>query len=119
VTTEQIDWPAWFAWKLKREQGARRREPFLKEENYSKEFDSVSGGLMSVTVDLPKYRDQPKVNGLMVSTQQRVWDAMDWLSLQYSAGADVQQIATVWPHALEWAEEYAEFSHRFNPLLSG
>ena len=114
MTTEQIDWPAWFAWKLKREQDARRREPFLKEESYSKEFDSISGGLMSVTVDLPKYRDQPKVNGLMVSTRRRVWDAMDWLSLQYSAGADVAQIATVWPHALEWAEEYAEFSHRFN-----
>lgn len=50
----------------------------------------------------------------MVSTQQRLWDTMDWLSLQYSAGAELAQLATVWPHALAWAEEYADFSHRFN-----
>jgi hypothetical protein len=34
--------------------------------------------------------------------------------LQYSAGANVQEIATAWPHVLDWAEDYAEFSHRFN-----
>lgn len=114
MTTEPFDWPAWFAWKLNADQLGARREPLLQSENYAKRFDKLVGGIAMVTTDLPKYRDQPKVNGLMVSTQQRLWDSMNWLSLQYSAGANVAQIGTAWPHALAWAEEYAEFSHRFN-----
>lgn len=42
----------------------------------------------------------------MTSTRRRLWSTLDWMSLQYSAGASVQQWAEVWPHALEWAEEY-------------
>ncbi len=115
MTTEQISWPMWLAWKIEAGKlSAARREPFLQAENYTKVFDSIVGRLAMITTDLPKYRDQPKVNGLMVSTRRRVWDVMDWLSLQYSAGGGVEQIATAWPYALEWAEEYAEFSHRFN-----
>jgi len=114
MPSEQIDWPKWFAWQIKGEQFKVRREPFLQADNYEDRFEKLAGGLFMVTSDIPKHRDQPKVNGLMVSTRRRVWDVLNWLSLQYSAGADVEQIATVWPHALEWAEEYAEFSHRFN-----
>lgn len=114
MTPQDIDWPAWFAWKLKGEQLASQREPYLTPENYSEEFDLIAGRLYMITTDLPKHRDQPKVNGLMVSTRRRLWDTLDWLSLQYSAGAGIEQMAKVWPHALAWAEEYADFSHRFN-----
>jgi len=114
MNSSSIDWPVWFAWKLKPEQLERRREPFLQAGNYATEFDSVVGGLYMVTTDLPKYRDQPKADGLMVSTRRRLWDVLDWLSLQYSAGADVGQITTVWPHALDWAKEFGEFHERYH-----
>ena len=111
---KSIDWQHWIDWKRSSEQLDLRRENLLTKDGYPKRFDTLIGGLISITSDLPKYLDQPKVNGLMVSTQQRLWDAMNWLSLQYSAGADVAQIAEIWPHALDWAEEYAGFSRRFN-----
>jgi hypothetical protein len=114
MTTQDIHWPSWFAWKVKNADFEARREPHLTAENYSVRFDTIGGGMYTVTIDLPKYRLQPKVNGLMVSTQQRVWDVLNWQSLQYSAGADIDQMRQAWPHALRWAEEYAEFSHRFN-----
>lgn len=114
MTPQQIDLPTWLSWKLTAERLTKYREPLLQSENYLSEFDTLAGGMYMITTDLPKYKDQPKVNGLMVSTQQRLWDAMNWLSLQYSAGSDIGQIATVWLHALTWAEEYAGFSHRFN-----
>lgn len=114
MTLQPIDIPTWFSWKRTAEQITSRREPLLQPENYAERFDKLAGGMYMITTDLPKYKDQPKVNGLMVSTQQRLWDAMNWLSLQYSAGAEIELLGTVWPHALTWAEEYAEFSHRFN-----
>jgi hypothetical protein len=110
----QIDWQRWIAWKRSAEQLKERREHLLDTAKYAAEFEDVIGGLLSVTADLPKHLDQPKVNGLMVSTRRRLWDVMNWLSLQYSAGAEVSQMAEVWPHALAWAEEYAGFSQRFN-----
>lgn len=109
-----IDWPTWFAWKLTPERLQSRREQFLQLENYNSEFDSLVGGIYMVTTDLPKYRDQPDTSGLMVSTRRRLWDTMDWLSLQYSAGANVEQIAAVWPYALAWAEEYGSFHERYH-----
>lgn len=114
MTLQPIDISTWFSWKRTAEQLASRREPLLQPENYAERFDKLAGGMYMITTDLPRYKDQPKVNGLMVSTRRRLWDAMDWLSLQYSAGADIELLGTVWPHALTWAEEYAEFSHRFN-----
>lgn len=114
MTTHDIDWRSWFAWKVKGESFESRREPHLTAANYSERFDTIGGGMYMVSTDLPKHQHQPKVNGLMVSTQQRVWDVLNWLSLQYSVGADIDQLRQAWPHALRWAEEYAEFSHRFN-----
>jgi hypothetical protein len=113
MTAHDIEWRSWFAWKVKGESFASRREPHLTFENYSVEFDTAVGRLYMVTSDIPKHRNA-KINGLMVSTRRRLWDSQDWLSLQYSVGADIDQIRQVWPHALQWAEEYAEFSHRFN-----
>ena len=109
MNSSSIDWAVWLAWKLRPEQLAKRREPFLQTENYAAEFDSLAGGMMSVTTDLPQYSGSSNPSDLSISTQQRLWDVFDWLALQYSAGADVAQIAAVWPQALDWAEEYGEF----------
>lgn len=109
----EIDWQNWFTWKASKDDFGTRREPLLTYENYSIEFDLACGRLYMITTDLPKHRNG-KVNGLVVSTRRRLWDALDWMSLQYSVGASVDELDLVWPHVLTWAEEYAEFSHRFN-----
>ncbi|HZF98648.1 MAG TPA: PoNe immunity protein domain-containing protein [Pseudoxanthomonas sp.] len=67
-----------------------------------------------VTTDLPKHLAKSKPGGLMTSTRRRLWDVLDWLSIQYSAGAPVAQLAEVWPYALAWAEEYAGFHEAYH-----
>ena len=64
---------------------------------------------------------EPGVDALFVATQQRLWDVMNWLCLQYSAGAPVEQIREVWPYAMRWAEEYAMFheAHHLDPHNKG
>lgn len=116
-----IDWKDWLSWKLSSDELKSCREPLLQSENYISEFSSLIDGIYMITTELPQYRDQPDSSGLMVSTRRRLWDAMDWLSLQYSAGANVKQIAVVWPHALTWAEEYGAFheSYHRSPKAEG
>jgi hypothetical protein len=62
-------------------------------------FDDFMGRLHMITTDLPKHRERSKPSGLMTSTNQRLWDALDWTNLQYSAGAPVEQLVEVWPYA--------------------
>ena len=109
-----IDWSRWFSWKCSAEQLEKRREPFLNSESYAIELDDIAGRFYTITNDIPKYLGKSKPGDFAVSTRRRLWDAMNWLSLQYSAGADVVQIAEVWPHALSWAEEYAGFHEQYH-----
>jgi len=80
--------------------------------------------------DLPRIRKittkvptqiEPGVDALFVATRRRLWDTMNWLCLQYSAGAPVEQIREVWPYAMRWAEEYAMFheAHHLDPQNLG
>jgi len=114
VQSNEINWQTWISSKCSTEQLDLRRDPLLNPEMYCRRFDKLLGGIHMVTHDLPKHLDQPKVNGLMVSTRRRLWSVLDWLNLQYSAGSRVALFSEVWPHALAWAEEYAGFSFRFN-----
>lgn len=101
------DWQQWFAWKVSEADFDRRREPYLRYATYPQLFDEHLGGVAMVTTDLPKHMLKARAGGLMTSTRRRLWSTLDWMSLQYSAGASVQQWAEVWPHVLEWAEEYS------------
>jgi len=67
-----------------------------------------------VTLDLPKRAAKARKGGLMMSTEQRLWDTLDWISMQYSAGATVEQMAEIWPYALRWAEEYGCFAAAYD-----
>jgi len=100
------DWKYWNSWKIPEPAFDGRREPYLKLDVYQSLFKDFLGGIAMVTTDLPKYADRARKGGMTMSTQQRLWSTLDWMSLQYSAGAPAQQLAEVWPYALEWAEEY-------------
>ncbi|MBO4120780.1 DUF1911 domain-containing protein [Cupriavidus gilardii] len=108
MTERQPDWQDWFGQKITQHQFERnKREPYFRFKTYDKRFNDKLGGLATVTVDLPKATARRKVGALTMATQQRLWDVLDWMSMQYSAGTDVQCVARVWPFALEWALEYA------------
>lgn len=114
MTLPMPDWQQWFAWKIPEAAFAQRREPYLQFAMYRQRFDQHLDGIEMVTTDLPRYLDRARKGGLMTSTRRRLWSAMDWMSLQYSAGAPVAQLAEVWPHALEWAEEYGRFHEAYH-----
>jgi hypothetical protein len=82
--------------------------------------EDLGPGIKKVTSKVPQ-QIEPGVDALFVATQQRLWDAMNWLCLQYCAGAPVDQIREVWPYAMRWAEEYAMFheAHHLDPHNKG
>ena len=77
-------------------------------------------GIRKVTGKVPP-QIEPGVDALFIATQQRLWSTMNWLCLQYSAGAPVEQIREVWPYVMRWAEEYAMFheAHHLDPHNKG
>ncbi|WP_312738898.1 PoNe immunity protein domain-containing protein [Stenotrophomonas sp.] len=114
MTLPMPDWKHWNHWKISETAFDARREPYLRHEMYASRFADKLGGIAMVTTDLPKYADRARKGGMMMSTQQRLWSTLDWISLQYSAGAPVQQLADIWPYALEWAEEYGRFDAAYD-----
>ena len=72
------DWPRWFSWKISAADFEQRREPYVLYKNYPERFDDFMGRMHMITTDLPRYRGRSKPGGLMHSTNQRLWDALDW-----------------------------------------
>ena len=86
----------------------------MRHSVYSLRFGNKLAGLAMVTTDLPKHVAKARKGGLMTSTRRRLWDTLDWMSMQYSAGAPVEQLAEIWPYSLEWAEEYGRFDKAYD-----
>ncbi|WP_448134974.1 PoNe immunity protein domain-containing protein [Stenotrophomonas rhizophila] len=108
------DWQRWFSWKIDDAKFALKREPYLNYETYAERFEVKIDGIEMVTTDLPRFIAKARPGGLMTSTRRRLWDTLDWMSFQYSAGAPVSQLAEVWPYALDWAEEYGDFHEKYH-----
>ncbi|WP_454726750.1 MULTISPECIES: PoNe immunity protein domain-containing protein [Cupriavidus] len=109
-----IDWTRWAAWHIPASRFEQRREPYLLHATYERRTNHKLSGMAMVTADLPKYAAKAKPGDLMISTRRRLWDVLDWLSLQYSAGAPAELFGEVWPYALVWAEEYAGFHEAYH-----
>jgi hypothetical protein len=108
------DWKLWAGWVASEEIFSAKREPYFRYQTYVPLFKEHLGGIAMVTTDLPKHLAKARKCGLMTSTRRRLWDTLDWMSMQYSAGAPVEQLAEIWPYALEWAEEYAKFDKAYD-----
>jgi len=113
-TLPPIDWQRWAGWQVPAACFEQRREPYLRYAMYKHLSDDNLGGMAMITTDLPKHAAKAKPGGLRTSTRRRLWDVLDWLSLQYSAGAPVELFAEVWPYALAWAEEYSDFHQAYH-----
>ncbi|RNF81417.1 PoNe immunity protein domain-containing protein [Montanilutibacter psychrotolerans] len=114
MTISTVDWPRWFTWKLKGSHFDQRREPHMRYATYESQFSETLNGIAMVTTELPKHVAKARPGGLMTSTRRRLWDTLDWMSMQYSAGAPVEQLIEVWPHAMDWAEEYGRFHEAYH-----
>jgi len=116
-----VDWERWASWQVPVEQvRANRREPYLDAAMYVDLLSDDLPGIRKVTSKVPA-QIEPGVDALFTATEQRLWDTMNWLCLQYSVGAPVEQIREVWPYAMRWAEEYAMFheAHHLDPHNQG
>ncbi|WP_117311927.1 PoNe immunity protein domain-containing protein [Stenotrophomonas sp. G4] len=111
---ESPDWKKWMARRVSEDGFEHRREPNQRYGTYLAQFKDTVSGIAMVTLDLPKHAAKARKSGLMMSTQQRLWDTLDFMSLQYSAGAPIDQLAEIWPYAMQWAEEYGSFDKAYD-----
>lgn len=107
--TNDFDWNKFIIYKVNDPKQYRQKN-FLLEENYINEFDRFIKRLQKVT-------NQVKENPQKIwafSTGSRLSAVLDFLSLQYTAGAPVQQIKELWPIIFEWLQEYANYHDQYN-----
>lgn len=91
------------------------RDNYLLQEDYHENFDELINGLYSVTDGFCQYKNDSKFGiGCIASGRRRIIDALDLMSLQYSAGGEIAFIQELYPYLLHWTEEYAETSHLYN-----
>ena len=112
VNDQEIDWEKWQFLEINDEK--RFRDDFLNAQDYHENFEELINGLYTVVDGFSHYKNDSKFSGYIASGHQRIRDALDLMSLQYSAGGDLNSIKELYPYLLHWTEEYAETSHLYN-----
>lgn len=112
VNDQEIDWQRWQ--ELEIQNTHLYRDNLLPEDMYNVNFDEFINGLYSVTDRFSDYKKEKKFGGYIAAGHQRLQDALNLMSLQYSAGGDIDFIKELYPYLLHWTEEYAETSHLYN-----
>ncbi|MDM1493751.1 PoNe immunity protein domain-containing protein [Acinetobacter indicus] len=112
VSDKDIDWHSWLNLEVK--DSKKYRDNFLESKMYHKRFDILVNGIYSVTDGFNKYKNDSKFGGYIAAGHQRLQDALNLISLQYSAGGDLNFLTELYPYILHWTEEYAETSHLYN-----
>ncbi|WP_256674253.1 PoNe immunity protein domain-containing protein [Pseudomonas sp. DE0010] len=95
----------WMITKILAKDFDKRREPHLRYVSYTERFDELIDGIKFVCELIDK---NAKIKRIDQSASQRLWDTLNWLSLQYSSGCSVSLFRESWPHILSWTEQYAE-----------
>lgn len=112
VDDQEIDWQKWLSLEVK--DTSLFRDNLLEQEMYHRRFDTFVNGLYTVVDGFSHYKNDSKFGGYIASGRRRIIDALDLMSLQYSAGGDLNFIKELYPYLLHWTEEYAETSHLYN-----
>jgi len=99
---------------------ANRRSVLLSYPVYAAQATDQIETLEIVTASLA---DPQKVAGMpadrpFVASQQRAWDSVDYLHIQYSAGAPTALLSSFLPVVLDYWEQYAAYSARYNETTS-
>lgn len=95
---------------------ARRRDvllgyPFYKQnlEDEIETFEIVTQSFSNKAKLATLSADRP-----MVASEQRAWDAIKYLHLQYTAGIGTDHLRSFYPTAIEYWEEYAKYHEAFH-----
>ena len=112
VNDQEINWQRWLDLEVKN--SSLFRDNLLEQEMYHKRFDTFVNGLYTVVDGFSNYKNDSKFGGYIAAGHQRLKDALNLMSLQYSAGGDLNFIKELYPYLLQWMEEYAETSHLYN-----
>jgi len=112
VDDQEIDWQKWLSLEVK--DTSLFIDKLLEQEMYHKRFDTFVNGLYTVVDGFSHYKNDSKFGGYIASGHQRLKDALNLISLQYSAAGDLNFIKELYPYLLHWTEEYAETSHLYN-----
>lgn len=112
VNDQIIDWNKWESLEINNE--ISFRDEYLLTQDYHENFDELLNGLYTVVDGFSNYKNDSKFCGYIASGRRRIIDALDLISLQYSAGGDLNFIKEIYPYLLKWTEEYAEASHLYN-----
>lgn len=112
VNDQIIDWNKWESLEINNE--ISFRDEYLLTQDYHENFDELLNGLYTVVDGFSNYKNDSKFGGYIASGRRRIIDALDLISLQYSAGGDLNFIKEIYPYLLNWTEEYAEASHFYN-----
>ncbi|NUE93674.1 PoNe immunity protein domain-containing protein [Acinetobacter seifertii] len=112
VNDQEIDWQRWL--ELEIHGNVVYRDSLLDEEMYHDRFDTFVNELYSVTDGFCNYKNEKKFGGYIAAGRRRIIDALDLMSLHYSAGGDISFIKELYPYLIHWTEEYAETSHLYN-----
>ncbi len=112
INDQSIDWQKWLSLEIKDE--SLFRDKLFEQDMYHKRFNTFVKGLYNVVEGFSKYKNDSKFGGYIAAGHQRLKDALNLISLQYSAGGDLSFIKELYPYLLHWSEEYAEASHLYN-----
>lgn len=112
VNDQTIDWQKWENLEVNNDKYFR--DGYLLIQDYHENFDELLNGLYTVVDGFSNYKNDSKFGGYIASGRRRIIDALDLISLQYSAGGDINFIKELYPYLLHWTDEYAETSHLYN-----
>ncbi len=100
VNDQEIDWQRWQ--ELEIQDTHLYRDTLLPEDIYHERFDIFLNGLYSVTDGFCNYKNEKKFGGYIAAGRRRIIDALDLMSLHYSAGGDISFIKELYPYVLHW-----------------
>lgn len=102
VNDQEIDWQKWLELEVTDENDFR--DNHLLKQDYHENFDELVNGLYSVTDGFSDYKKEKKFGGYIAAGHQRLYDALNLMSLHYSAGGDNTNLAEI----RAWAKKEAD-----------
>ena len=83
------------------------------EENFNDALETFSIVASSLAQPIEILKNVPAEN-FMVATRRRAWDAIDHLTMCYSAGHSLTELRSFYPTVLEYWESYAKYDKAFD-----
>jgi hypothetical protein len=96
-----------------------RRELLLDYKTYEYEFNESIDTFNVVAQGIREPHPDAKAKHFMSSAQQRAWDAINHLTICYSAGHTLDELHSFYPTVLEYWESYAQYDLIYDATPEG